>query len=185
MVPVLLVFSLAACSKSYVPNGQLSPEPDTTQQSSKSSTAPETTSGTDSGSEDTQIGSEETIPTGETTNITLTIGDTVLNAQLNNTTAAKDLISRLPVTVSLNDSDNDFCGGISPALSYEESEVQYGYKNGDLAFWAAGDDFVIFVDDEELSSNTGNLVILGKIADELTAFDDINGTIDVTIALAE
>ncbi len=108
-----------------------------------------------------------------------------MNAQLNNTTATQDLISRLPVTVRLNDSDNDFCGDISPALSYDESEVQYGYKDGDLAFWTAGDDFVIFVDDEELSSNTGNLVILGRINDDLSVLDEISGTIEVAIALAE
>ncbi|MCD8089408.1 MAG: hypothetical protein LUD81_02085, partial [Clostridiales bacterium] len=117
------------------------------------------------------------------TPVVLTIGSETFNATLNDTKAAKDLISRLPVTVELNDSDNDFCGGIEPPIEYDESEVQYGYKNGDLAFWTAGDDFVIFIDDEELSENTGDLVILGRITDNSEELKNLNGTISVEISL--
>lgn len=119
----------------------------------------------------------------ERTEITLTIGNRRLNAWLNDSTASKDLISHLPVTVTLANSDNDYCGSISPALSYEQSEVQFGYHNGDLAFWTAGNDFVIFVDDEESSANTGSLVILGQITDDYSFLIGRGGTVDVTIAL--
>lgn len=117
------------------------------------------------------------------TPVTLTIGDKTFNAVLNETTAAKDLISRLPVTVELFNSDNDYCGGITPPLEYEEDEVQHGYKNGDLAFWTAGDDFVIFVKDEELSANTGDLVIIGNIVNDIDKLQNLDGTIDVLIDL--
>lgn len=119
----------------------------------------------------------------ERTEITLTIGNRRLNAWLNGSTASKDLTSHLPVTVTLADSDNDYCGSISPALSYEQSEVQSGYRNGDLAFWTAGNDFVIFMDDEESSANTGNLVILGQVTDDYSFLIGQGGTVDVTIAL--
>ncbi len=119
----------------------------------------------------------------ERTEITLTIGNQRLNAWLNGSTASKELISRLPVTVTLADSDNDYCGSISPALPYEQSEVQSGYRNGNLAFWTAGNDFVIFVDDEESSANTGNLVILGQVTDDYSFLIGRGGTVDVTIAL--
>lgn len=119
------------------------------------------------------------------TPVTLTIGDMVLDAYLNDTLSAQALIARLPVTVSLYNSGHDYCGGIDPALPYEENDVQYGWKDGDLAFWTAGDDFVIFHDDEETSGNTGNLVILGHITSDIEEVRALPDSITVTIALKE
>ena len=120
-----------------------------------------------------------------TTPITLTINDEItLNGYLNASAPAKSLIAQLPLTVRLNDSDNDYCGG-NIDIEYSDSDVQYGYKDGDLAFWTPANNFVIFVDDEESSSGTSNLVILGRITDDLSVFDRISGTISVTIALKE
>lgn len=121
---------------------------------------------------------------GEQTPITLTIGDKVLNAYLNDSVPAKSLIAQLPITVTLNDSDNDFCGG-NLDIDYSDSDVTSGYHNGDLAFWTPANNFVIFVDDEENSANTGNLVILGKITESQEVLDALAGRIDVTIALAQ
>lgn len=160
---MLLAFSLCACG-----------EKDTTDKAEENGSSvsgavlPET--------EETEVNSENTTP------ITLTIGDTVLSGCLNNSAPAQSLISQLPLTVTLNDSDNDFCGG-SLDLEYSDSDVQNGYKNGDLAFWPPAGNFVIFVDDEENSANTGNLVILGRITVSQEALDALKGRIDVTIAL--
>lgn len=121
---------------------------------------------------------------GEQTPITLTIGDTVLEAYLNSSVPAQSLLAQLPVTVSLNDSDNDFCGG-SLRIDYSESDVQPGYHNGDLAFWPPASNFVIFVSDEENSADTGNLVILGHITSPQEALDALEGRIEVTIAQTE
>lgn len=117
------------------------------------------------------------------TPITLTIGDKVLNGYLNDSEPAKSLLSQLPLTVTLNDSDNDFCGG-NLDIEYNDSDVQSGYKNGDLAFWTPANNFVIFVDDEESSADTGNLVVLGKIMESQEVLDSLEGSINVTIALA-
>ena len=119
------------------------------------------------------------------TPVTLTIGDTVLHATLNDTSCAQALIARLPVTVSLNNSGHDYCGGIDPALPYENEDVQNGWKDGDLAFWTAGNDFVIFHDDEETSSGTGNIVNIGHITDDIELVRALPDSFDVTIALAQ
>ena len=119
------------------------------------------------------------------TPVTLTIGEVTLEAYLNDTMSAQELISRLPVTVHLYNSGHDYCGGIDPALPYDESDVQYGWKDGDLAFWTAGDDFVIFHDDEEVSGNTGNLVILGHVTSDIEEVRALPDSIAVTIALKE
>ena len=115
------------------------------------------------------------------TAITLTIGDKVLSAYLNDSAPAKSLIAQLPLTVTLNDSDNDFCGG-NLNIDYTDRDVTSGYHNGDLAFWTPANNFVIFVGGEENSANTGNLVNLGKITESQEVLDSLEGRLDVTIA---
>lgn len=143
-----------------------------------------------------QESTSETMPTSESgeeeladdgakqTPITLTIGDTVLEAYLNDSVPAQSLISQLPLTVTLNDSDNDFCGD-SLDIEYSDSDVTSGYENGDLVFWTPASNFVIFVSGEENSGNTGNLVKLGRVTSPQDMLDTLEGQIDVTIALAE
>lgn len=174
---ILLVLSLCACGKenSAVTMTESS-------EVSSETTEPETTESeqeAESMEEATASDSQE-----ETTPITLTIGDTVLSGYLNDSAPAQSLISQLPMTVTLNDSGNDFCGD-SLNIAYSDSDVQSGYENGDLAFWPPASNFVIFVDDEENSAGTGNLVMLGKITEPQEALDALEGRIDVTIALAE
>lgn len=118
-----------------------------------------------------------------TTPIVITAGDKVLNGYLYDNEPAKSLMEKLPLTVTLNDSDNDFCGG-NIDISYGENDVQNGYKNGDLDFWTPGRNFVIFVDDEEKSADTGNLVILGHLTESQEVLDSLEGTLEITVDLA-
>ena len=122
--------------------------------------------------------------TEERTAVTLTVGENVLDGYLNNNRTARDLISRLPVTLNLNRGSHDYCGGISPALAYDEDDVQNGWRNGDLAFWTAGNDFVIFHSDEENSSSTGNIVNIGAVTSDINTVRSLGDNINVTIALA-
>lgn len=154
MWSMLLTFSLSACGS----ENDFQEEPETSTENPESSNE----------------NSEQTV-------ITLTIGDKVLNAYLNNNTAATDLLSRLPVTVRLTNSGHDYCGDITPALSYKEEEIQNGWKDGDLAFWVTGNDFVIFHDDEETSSSTGNIVVIGHVTDDTNRIKELDATIDVRI----
>ena len=170
ILAMLFTLSLSACGET---NTSAEPEEGSSAPSetvSQETAEPET--------EETEADLEDTTP------ITLTIGDTVLSGYLNHSTPAQSLIAQLPLTVTLNDSGNDFCGD-SLDIEYSDSDVQSGYKNGDLAFWPPASNFVIFVDDEENSANTGDLVMLGRITEPQEALDALEGRIDVTIALAE
>ena len=167
---MLLTLSLCACGGRNTEAESEESSSVTSETASQETAEPET--------EETKADLEDTTP------ITLTIGDTVLSGYLNNSTPAQSLIAQLPLTVTLNDSGNDFCGD-SLDIEYSDSDVQSGYKNGDLAFWPPASNFVIFVDDEENSANTGDLVMLGRITEPQEALDALEGRIDVTIALAE
>ena len=168
VLAMLLALSLCACSE-----GNTAAEPEESSAAPSETVTPETT---EPESEETDL--ENTTP------IILTIGDTVLSGYLNNSAPAQSLIAQLPLTVTLNDSGNDFCGD-SLDIEYSDSDVQSGYENGDLAFWPPASNFVIFVDDEENSASTGDLVMLGKITEPQEALDALEGRIDVTIVLAE
>lgn len=135
--------------------------------------------------EETQQPDNSGNDTEERTSITLTVGKTVLSGYLNNTRTARDLISRLPVTLNLNRGFHDYCGEITPALPYDEDDIQNGWKNGDLAFWTTGNDFVLFYNDEENSSSTGNIVNIGSVTSSINLVRSLGDNINVTVALAE
>ena len=120
--------------------------------------------------------------TEESTKIMLTIGNKVVPAILYKTRPARDLIARLPVTVSLNRGPVDYCGGIDP-LNYGKDDVQAAYRSGDLAYWIPGHDFVIFTENKKNSSGAPDLVILGQIKADIKEVRDLGSTIKVTISL--
>lgn len=171
LLSAALVLSLAACGNTTAQTDPPAPS-SSGSDNAENHTGEENTAALEEADTDTQ------------TPITLTVGDTVLEAYLNGSAPAQSLIAQLPLTVTLNDSDNDFCGG-NLDINYAQEDVQMGYRNGDLAFWTPANNFVIFVSDEENSSGTGNLVILGHITSPQEMLDALEGRIDVTIALAE
>lgn len=176
LLTLTMIFSLAACGQSNAPTESSEPAEDSSA-SSDVTTEPVAES-------EPVLENESPAVTGVQTPITLTIGDTVLEGYLNDSTPAQSLIAQLPLTVTLNDSDNDFCGD-SLDIEYSESDVTAGYKNGDLVFWTPASNFVIFVSGEENSANTGSLVPLGHITSPQEMLDALEGRIDVTIALKE
>lgn len=119
--------------------------------------------------------------TEDSVKITLTIGNKVVPAILYNTPPARDLMKKLPVTVSLNRGPVDYCGGIAP-IAYRKDDVQAGYRSGDLAYWIPGRDFVIFTEDKDDSSGTPDLIIIGKISCDIKEIRDLGSTISVAIA---
>lgn len=115
--------------------------------------------------------------------ITMTIGDLVIPAKLNNTEAAKDLLSRLPYTVRLNRGSVDFCGSIEP-LKYAPEDMQDGWEYGDFMWMPDGDWFVIFTDGME-TYGQGKWLVLGHMDDVWEQLKDMKGSIEIKIDLAE
>lgn len=163
-----IVFSLAACSGNNPTNGeQSSAQPDTTEETSPGSEVEFATRVIDNG-----------------TAITLTIGDTVIPATLNDSTSSQDLLSRLPYSVSLRRYTHDYCGVMDDPLEYDEADVHRGWLNGDLGFARDGDYFVIFFDDEEISKKFDHQITLGKVDVDLSVVKALGDSIEVTIELA-
>lgn len=119
------------------------------------------------------------------TPITLTIGDTVIPATLNNSKSAKELISRLPYTVNLHRYSHDYCGVMADPLPYDEADVHNGWLNGDIDFARDGNYFTILFEDEENSQQFGHQITMGKIDGPLSAIKNLGRDIEVKIELAK
>lgn len=119
------------------------------------------------------------------TEITLTIGNTVIPAVLHDCRASRDLVGRLPCSVRLQKYDHDYCGIMIKPLAFDQSDLRNGWANGDLAFAAEGNYFAILYKDDEISGQYGNLVTLGRITVDPAIMDTLPGEIRVTIALKQ
>lgn len=118
------------------------------------------------------------------TPITLTIGELVIPAVLNDTTAAQDLLSRLPYTVTVSRGSVDFCGDIGEPLQYEDSDFQRGLRYGDIMWMPNGNWFVFFTDDIE-SRMDRDWLVLGHMDDVWEQTKALRGSVEIKIALTE
>lgn len=115
------------------------------------------------------------------TNITVTVGNASFPGVLYDNAAANELLSRLPVNFSLSRGSRDYCGNMGTPLPHEEKDVQNGYRNGDLAWWLPGNDFVIFTEREESSGEVAGCVILGRLLSGVEEIRDMGRSITVTV----
>ncbi|MBD1380971.1 cyclophilin-like fold protein [Metabacillus arenae] len=124
----------------------------------------------------------ETI-TGEKTNITITVGDTVITAELNDSKAAQEFKDSLPTTVSMTRmGEHEYYGSLEEPPT-ETENLQEGYEIGDLAFWTPGDLFAVYFDEPEEAPS--GLMILGKITSDMSVFDTMDSSVEMQIKIAE
>lgn len=91
--------------------------------------------------------------------IIIEIDNIEVHAVLNDTLAARDFYSRLPLTLTCIDSGLDYCCEYSTG-KYTINEMQRGWKNGDIA-WNGGL-FSILYEAEQYSFGY-NVMIIGFI----------------------
>ena len=91
-----------------------------------------------------------------TARLVISSGDVTVKAKLNNTMAARDLMNRLPMTVSGFDSGTDYCCKCADG-ALDESEMQDGWKNGDINL--SGGWFAILYGGEEQSKAYRQMIV--------------------------
>ena len=126
--------------------------------------------------------------TENSTPITLTIENKVIPAILYNRATAKELLAKLPHKVRLGRGPVDYCGGMGFNIKYTKQEAQDGFRNGELAYWIPGGDFVIFIDKEEESlSVSQDCIMIGKLTKpaDLEIIKKMKGSIEVLIQPAK
>ena len=106
------------------------------------------------------------------------IGDVVLLAELNDTSVASDLISKLPVSFEMYKHQNrEFYTQIPLNKS---DKTQSGYQIGDIGYWVPGNALVFFYD----KGFTDDLIVIGRITDGVDKLSEIKSdSISVKVEL--
>lgn len=178
MSALLIAVSISGCSAAQQENSQTDQPVETTvtAESAERSNAEE---------------SEENPDMENMTPITLTIGDEVLDAYLNDSVPAKSFMEQLPVTISMTawsmGTEKDYCGSRID-VEYSKSDVQTGFKNGDIVFYVehGANEFVIFVSGEEDCEKFKGNVVMGRLTEESLAwFQNAGRSLTAIVALAE
>lgn len=119
-----------------------------------------------------------------TTAITMTVGDTVITAELSDSQTTRDFLALLPRTVTLSRyGDREYYGNPGGTLS-TEGEAIPDFENGDVTFYPPSGNLAIFFGNED-TSNQANLIRMGKITSDLSVFENFPQSIEMQIAVAE
>lgn len=169
---IFMVISLDACSGNQINSNK--------QNSAESSAVGKTTATAGNLPKSSKM-STRTIKNG--TAITLTVGNKVIPATLNNSTSSKELLSRLPYTVHLNRFDHDYCGVMKNPLKYDEKDVHNGWLDGDIDFATDGKYFTVLFENQENSKKYGYQVNMGKVDGDLSVIKGLGSSIDVKVDL--
>jgi hypothetical protein len=116
--------------------------------------------------------------------IRIRMGDQTVTATLNDSEAARDLVSMLPLSIRMRDHlGREKTGRIRGPLS-ERTPGSPTYEKGDLGYWRPGGNFVIFYRHDGLTIPSPGIVLLGKIDSGAEIFD-VSGPVAVTVELIE
>ncbi len=138
----------------------------------------ETTELTEEGETDT-----ETEETDAGTVIQLDFAGTIVTAVLDNSETTQAFMDRLPLTISMNRyADREYYAAI-PELPQNGEEIP-DFENGDITYYTSGKSLAIFFGNAD-SSSQGDLIRMGCITSDLTVFDDMADSLEVTISLAK
>ncbi|MFI1507986.1 cyclophilin-like fold protein [Streptomyces sp. NPDC020597] len=113
--------------------------------------------------------------------IRLTVGETVLNAPLDDNATARDFASLLPLTLQMNDLFKREKYAHLPRFLAAGGKPRYSYEIGNTAYWPPGPDITIFHDHDGQSIPAPGIVILGEIDSGADALKNYDGAVDVTI----
>lgn len=119
----------------------------------------------------------------EAINISMTVGDTVVTAALDNSETTQAFLATLPRTLTMNHYGGREYYGRIEALP-ENGEAIADFENGDVTYYPSGSSLAIFFAGED-SSSQGGLIRMGKITSDLSAFEALGDSVEMHIEVAE
>ncbi len=114
--------------------------------------------------------------------LVITSGDVTVKAKLNETMAARDLMNRLPMTVTGFDSGVDYCCVCRDSV-LDESEMQDGWKNGDINL--SGGWFAILYGGEEQSASYHQMIVAHLSEEDNCLIQTLPNQADFRLSLEE
>lgn len=114
--------------------------------------------------------------------ITLTIGTTVLTAEVEDNPAAQAFLDTLPRTLTMNRySDREYYADIGNFPS--EEGVETTFQNGDISYYLPSGSIAFFFA-KEGDTVPGGLIRMARLTDDYRVLETLGETIEASIALA-
>lgn len=119
----------------------------------------------------------------ETVEITMTVGDTVVTAELSDSETTRAFLETLPRTLAMNRyGDREYYGRIEGIT--ENGESIEDFENGDVTYYPAGPSFAVFFDKADTSNQSG-LIRMGKITSDLSVFNELEDMVEMRIEIPD
>ena len=119
----------------------------------------------------------------EQTEIELSFGDTVMTAVLDGSETSRAFIKMLPLTLTMNRyADREYYAALGELP--ENGTAIEDFENGDVTYYTDGKSLAIFFGNADTSSQDG-LIRMGRITSDLSLFDTVGESVEVTISLSE
>lgn len=112
--------------------------------------------------------------------IRITAGGTVITAELVDNATSRDLLQRLPMTVTMTRAGEREYHGRPDAPISVDGPKQTSFENGDLGYWAPGGYLAIFLD-KTVRPEIKDLIVMGKITSDLDDIRRLGPAVDMTI----
>lgn len=112
--------------------------------------------------------------------IRIRMGDRAVTATLNDSAAARDFFTMLPVSIRMDDLLRREKTGVLPRRLSEEASGSSSYALADLGYWRPRGTLVIFYRHDGLSIPSPGIVLLGKVDANVEIFDR-PGSVEVTV----
>ncbi|WP_455617955.1 cyclophilin-like fold protein [Eisenbergiella sp.] len=116
------------------------------------------------------------------TEITITAGEQVITAVLEDSATTRAFLETLPRTMTMNEYGGREYYGRMEAIT-EDGEAVDDFENGDVTFYTAGPSLAIFYAGEGESS-LGGLIRMGKITSDLSVFETLGDTVEMQIEVS-
>jgi hypothetical protein len=181
LITAAAAFALAACStNSSTGSSTLSTATSATSAGSPSSTSAPTTPSSAS-TAGTPALAADSAATGVATPITITAGDTVITATLNDTQVARDFLQMLPVTLPwFRNSGIEFVIEL-PSPMTETGPFYTDVQPGDLVYYNPRDSITIIYEE---TSSVPTLTKMGEITSDLSVFRGLPDDVEMRVELA-
>lgn len=122
--------------------------------------------------------------TGETA-IRITIGDLTLDGVLYDNAEARQFISMLPQSISMvGFGGREFYGGLEGEIQ-TVGNGQFSFEDGDITYCPSNNTAAIFYAQTERPNLTMEVFPMGKVTSDLSAFNQLQGNVEITFSLAE
>lgn len=119
------------------------------------------------------------------TDIHITIGNTVLDGVLYDIELAKEIKEYFPLTVSMvGYGGREYYGGVDFYPQNSESG-QKNFENGHITYCEAHHNMAIFYAQTDNPNLSANVIPIGRVTSDLSFFENLSGSEEVTFLLAE